>query len=1046
MPPRHPPPLANPKFAAARANHTFENEDGAEYAGSEFGGFGEYFRNKKIKLQNLDAHIREFDSGGERPPIFKGCIVHVNGYTSPSIREIHKLVVIYGGVFSQYMDGKTAVTHIIASSLTPKKMVEFGRYRIVKPEWITQSIEAGKLLPWHDFRVIQPTESQRRLTIAPVFNQQENDQSKQSNPSPVVSPVRSPLTQPHTAVTFSPSRTPQQNAFDTQSRKSSPLIMPPKLSEKFTSTEHNAVLLANPNTRNSTVLNPDFLKTYYGQSRLHHLSTWKANLRLKFQSQISASSPPASKHPLDCPADTRVIFHVDFDCFFASIAVRSRPQYADKPVCVGHGGNQNSEVASCNYVAREFGVRNGMWMRRAKELCPELISLPYEFEAYEEASSHMYNVLIGIGADKIEAVSIDEALLDVTSLCWSSNDDEIQAKSLGLAKSIRNRVFEFTQCHVSVGIGGNILQSKLATKWAKPAGQYRVRPNEIAKLMKELQVEDLPGIGYSIGAQLNERFHIDKVGDILTVPKSKLQTIVGGKTGDKLYSYARGEDFREVGEISVRKSVSAEVNWGVRFEAKEQVDTFLGSLAGELSNRLTNLAVIGTNLTLKVYKRAENAPLEPTKYLGCGECDTFSRSYTTASPTSDPSDISRIAISLLCKLQIPVGDIRGLGLQMTKLVSAHGEDGKQITLFQTNSGMKKRDNDVANGKLEDTNGKLEDREADYSNDNEPVSSTMQQPITSKLATKQASQYFVPTQVSEEVLRELPEGIQKKISESRHSKCSMVHNFTPKLKDESQVTFEIPSQSSIDPGVLSELPVEIVKELEEQYREATANFRIPTKRRGFQEPNQWKFSRSTKGNSSKSWSLNTIGRAGNDSKLTSQEKSKLDSRSWALNVDEDILRELPEDIRNEILEERKRHLLNSPAEKQNEESESSTTIQLQHPILTFQGKNQIDDLRDLLQTWLSTSVAEMQGPHMDDVHLLEKYLSRVVAEEKNLNKAVELVKWMNFQVENVLRERGMDDNLEMNQEVLFEWLDIIDDLQKAVSVEAETRGLYNIQFR
>ncbi|KAK9347172.1 hypothetical protein V1522DRAFT_378688 [Lipomyces starkeyi] len=1042
MPPRHPPPLANPKFAAALANHTFNDEDGAEYASCEFGGFGEYFRNKKIKLQNLDAHIREFDSGSERPPIFKGCIVHVNGYTKPSIGEIHKLVVIYGGVFSQYMDGKTAVTHIIASSLTPKKMVEFSRYRIVKPEWITQSIEAGKLLPWHDFRVIQPTESQRLLTIAPVLNQQENEHSKRSNPSSVVSPVRSPLTKPHTPATDSASRT-QQKAFDTPSSKSSPLIMPPKLSEKFTSPEeHNAVLLANPNTRNSTVLNPEFLKTYYGQSRLHHLSTWKANLKLKFQSQISASSPPASKRPLDRPADTRVIFHVDFDCFFASIAVRSRPQYTDKPVCVGHGGNQNSEVASCNYVAREFGVRNGMWMRRAKELCPDLISLPYEFDAYEEASSHMFNVLIGIGADKIEAVSIDEALLDVTSLCWSPNDDDIQTKSLGLAKSIRNRVFELTQCHVSVGIGGNILQSKLATKWAKPAGQYRVRPNEIAQLMKGLQVEDLPGIGYSIGAQLNERFHIDEVGDILTVPKSKLQSIVGGKTGDKLYSYVRGEDFREVGEIPLRKSVSAEVNWGVRFEAKEQVDTFLGSLAGELSNRLTNLAVIGTNLTLKVYKRAENAPLEPTKYLGCGECDAFSRSYTTASPTSDPRDISRIAISLLCKLQIPVGDIRGLGLQMTKLVSAHGEVGKQVTLFQANGGPKKRVIEVAKGKLENL-------ETAYSKDNDPVSeikSTMQQTITSKLATKQATQYFVPTQVSEELLRELPEDIQKKISESRHSKCSLVHNFMPKLKEDSQVTSEIPSQSSIDPDVLSELPVEIVKELEEQYREGTVTFRSPRKRIGIQEPNKWKFSRPTKkSNSSKSWSLNTIGRPGTDSKLPSHEKSNLDSRTWALNVDEDILRELPEDIRSEILEERKRHLLNSPAEKQNEESEASTTIQLQHPILTFQGKNQIDDLRDLLQTWLSASVAEMQGPHMDDVHLLEKYLSRVVAEEKNLNKAVELVKWMNFQVENVLREREMDDNLERSEEVLFEWLDTIDGLQKAVSIEAETRGLYNIQF-
>ncbi|KAK9248077.1 hypothetical protein V1506DRAFT_468799 [Lipomyces tetrasporus] len=1037
MPSHHPPPLADPKRAAALANHTFDNEEGAEYAGSGFGGFGEYFRNKKIKLQNLDAYIRESDGGSERPLIFKGCIVHVNGYTKPSIGEIHRLVVIYGGVFSQYMDGKTAVTHIIASSLTPKKMVEFARYRVVKPEWIIQSIEAGKLLPWHDYRVIQPSESQRRLSIASVVSRQEHGLSSQSpDPSCPGSPVAQPCTPP----TGSPSSYLEQNAASMPSRIWSPLVISSKSPEKFTSPEeHNAALLANPNTRNSTVLNPDFLKTYYGQSRLHHLSTWKASLKLKIQNLISASSTLASKRPLEFPPNSHVIFHVDFDCFFASIAVRGQPQYADKPVSVGHGGNQNSEVASCNYVAREFGVRNGMWMRRAKELCPELITLPYEFDAYEQASGHMYNVLTSIGADKIEAVSIDEALLDVTSLCWSPNDDEIQAKSLELAQSIRDRVFELTQCHVSVGIGGNILQSKIATKWAKPAGQYRVRPIEVVQLISGLKVEDLPGIGYSIGAQLNERFNIDKVGDILNVPKSTLQGIVGVKTGDKLCSYAEGKDFRRVGEVSMRKSVSAEVNWGVRFETKEQVDTFLGSLACELSNRLLNLSMIGKSLTLKVYKRAENAPLEPTKYLGCGECDAFSRSYSTASPTSDADDISRIAILLLGKLQIGVGDIRGLGLQMTKLVPAHGEDAKQTTLFQMKSRPKGTDIEVAKDKLDaDLEGELSEER------NLPLEtrSTMLRSVPPKRPSTPATHDCFPTRTGEEVRRDPSEGVQMNGSE-----ICMDNNLKQKLKEEPQSTFEIPSQSSIDPDVLSELPPEIVKEIQEQYRESTTAFRSPVKNAGSLGAKRLKFASTIKRqSSSKTGSLNTIRRPRHDSNLPNYEKlNSVDNGRWALNVDEDILKELPEDILNEILEERQHHLRKSSAAKQKEEFEPSSIIELQHSIPTFQGKNQIDDLRNLLQTWLLSSVSEMQGPHMDDVHLLEKYLSRVITEEVNLSKAVELVKWVGFQVENVLREKSTDDTFEGSQGVLIEWVDIIDSLQKAVSIAAAERGLYNIQF-
>ncbi|KAK3074278.1 hypothetical protein LTS18_014284, partial [Coniosporium uncinatum] len=71
-------------------NHTFNDEEGDEYKGSKFGGFPEYFRRKKIKLQNLDAELRSHS--GEKPPIFRGIVTHVNGYTQPSLNDLHKLI------------------------------------------------------------------------------------------------------------------------------------------------------------------------------------------------------------------------------------------------------------------------------------------------------------------------------------------------------------------------------------------------------------------------------------------------------------------------------------------------------------------------------------------------------------------------------------------------------------------------------------------------------------------------------------------------------------------------------------------------------------------------------------------------------------------------------------------------------------------------------------------------------------------------------------------------------------------------------------------
>jgi len=139
----------------------FQDEAGEEYEASSFGGFGDYMRRKKMKLQNLDAEIRA--TSGDCPQIFRGIVAHVNGYTQPSLQDLHRLIVSHGGGFLQYLDGKTAATHIIASSLTPKKCEEFRRYRIVKPAWVMESIKEGRLLPWNDFRVVDEGQSQKVL-------------------------------------------------------------------------------------------------------------------------------------------------------------------------------------------------------------------------------------------------------------------------------------------------------------------------------------------------------------------------------------------------------------------------------------------------------------------------------------------------------------------------------------------------------------------------------------------------------------------------------------------------------------------------------------------------------------------------------------------------------------------------------------------------------------------------------------------------------------------------------------------------------------------
>ena len=43
-------------------------------------------------------------------------------------------------------------------------------------------------------------------------------------------------------------------------------------------------------------------------------------------------------------------------------------------------GVSMSEIASCSYEARAAGIKNGMFMGSALKLCPDLQTIPYDFE------------------------------------------------------------------------------------------------------------------------------------------------------------------------------------------------------------------------------------------------------------------------------------------------------------------------------------------------------------------------------------------------------------------------------------------------------------------------------------------------------------------------------------------------------------------------------------------------------------------------------------------------------------------------------------------
>ena len=942
-------------------------------------------RRKKIKLQNLDAELRS--QSADNPRIFRGVVVQVNGYTQPSLNDLHHLVVSHGGGFLQYLDGKTAVTHIIASSLTPKKRVDFARYRIVKPAWVVDSVKAGRLLPWDAYRVVDEGVGQKVLgfahgQIVSQTNTQRSDYRDQTDtswymsqlkgtaregdgdakdsqiknircehdldienlekedlglpvddgqlsPGPYLSNIHDPhkpesiqsednddlhksTRHDHQETVIShdhdvPRKNPEErerrdmeaswNTYSEAEKSSAiatsyenhelrirPVLNSDATPEKVhvTAEEHNRILLADPHMAKSSTANPDFLNQYYRESRLHHLSSWKADLKSQLQARAQERTTSQKRAHKRAPGTRRYILHIDFDSFFAAVSLRRHPQLAEKPVAIAHGSGAGSEIASCNYPARKYGVKNGMWMKTALQLCPDIKILPYDFKAYEEASRHFYDAILATDGI-VQSVSIDEALVDISQQCidfGGSDGRKIQegsiyreqAKADEVAQDLRKSIKDKTGCEVSVGIGNNILLAKVALRKAKPAGQHQIRPEEVLDFLAELTVTDLPGVAHSTSSKLEE-IGVKYVKDIRNLNKERLINSLGPKTGEKIWDYARGIDKLEVGEQVIRKSVSAEVNWGIRFITQQQAEDFVQCLCDELSRRLLEQSMKGRQLTMKIMRRAADAPMDPPKNLGHGKCDTFNKSIVLGVATNDRYVIGKEALSIMRGYGFSPGELRGLGVQMQKLEPLKPSSSVSVALDSSQRRLQfRKTHDSPESASSPTRQSDTSLPADRSLPTPPIKTklknrmdpiedvlTPEKPLSAsstvrhtggvsadstdnprlRLLNTSGTQFVLPSQTDPAVLAELPHDVRAKLVPHQEGVDGSFARLPPSQLERNRKTqpasplpsaavCDLPSQSQLDPETLSELPADVRKEVMAQYDPRTGKIKATNK--------------------------------------------------------------------------------------------------------------------------------------------------------------------------------------------------------------------------
>jgi DNA polymerase-4 len=338
----------------------------------------------------------------------------------------------------------------------------------------------------------------------------------------------------------------------------------------------------------------------------------------------------------------RRIAHLDMDAFYASVELLRRPELRDQPVAIGGRGDPRSRgvVTTANYVARKFGVRSAMPMRKALELCPQCVFLPVDFDEYRRVS-RLFKAAISEVAPLVEDRGIDEAYIDLT---------EVPGDSSSVARAIKAAVLRATGLTCTIAVAPNKLLAKIGSELDKPDGLTILTPADLETRIWPLPVRRLHGVGPKASEKLAQ-LGIHTIGDLARQSPEFLVGRFGKSHGQWLHDGAHGRDDRPVVTASEPKSRSRETTFERDTRDREEIDDTLAELCEQVAEDLRRRGYAGRTVGVK---------------LRFANFKTVTRDNTIPVATDDAAEIRKAAFEALGRIVLD-RSIRLIGVRIGKL-------------------------------------------------------------------------------------------------------------------------------------------------------------------------------------------------------------------------------------------------------------------------------------------------------------------------------------------------------------------------------------------
>ncbi len=303
------------------------------------------------------------------------------------------------------------------------------------------------------------------------------------------------------------------------------------------------------------------------------------------------------------PLSNKLIAHVDMNSFFASVEQQANPFLRGEPIGVCAYLHTHGCVIASSIEAKRCGVKAGMTVERARELCPRLKLVQNDPPKYRAVSSRVFSLLAEL-TDRMEIYSIDEAFLDLTG--WYRDAAEAAWALTRVRRRITNEVGDWLRC--SIGIAPTRFLAKTASDLEKPNGLVVLDRDNLDAILATLDLEDVCGIGPRIRKRL-ERAGMQTLLDVKRYPPANLMRLFG-KYGLYLWCRLHGMEFERVSstDLHVPSSIGHSYCVPRRVNREKKVLPVLVRLTERAARRMRREGLYAGTVSISVGFRTPMGP------------------------------------------------------------------------------------------------------------------------------------------------------------------------------------------------------------------------------------------------------------------------------------------------------------------------------------------------------------------------------------------------------------------------------------------------------